>query len=110
MTDNPYVNARTIESLSLDVSDQAPGRGALLDLFPERDAIWLKFLLVPNGDDVDVLLHQTEKAGLYVGKIGARNRDKLAELMNGQPAVMRGLIEWASSKPKIRFIPPYSLR
>lgn len=110
MTDDPYANVRTVKSVSLDVADQAPGREVLRELFPDREPVWLSFVLVPNGGEVEVLLNQTDKRGLYVGKIGARNRDKLDAVLNGEPASMRGFIEWASSTPKVKFIPPFSLR
>ena len=110
MSDYPYAAVASLKSLSLDVADQAPGREALRELFPEREPVWLSFVLVPNADEIEVLLNETDKRGLYVGKIGARNRDKLIGAMNGQPGSMRGLIEWSSSTPKVKFIPPYSLR
>lgn len=110
MTFNPYANVRTVKSMSLDVVDQAPAREVLRELFPDREPVWLSFVLVPNGGEFEVLLNQTDKRGLYVGKIGARSQDKLDALLNGEPASMRGFIEWASSTPKVKFIPPFSLR
>jgi hypothetical protein len=108
MTEYPYYNAATHTSISLDVSHQTSGREALRELFPDREPVWLSFVLVPKGDDIEVLLNQTEMRGLYVGKIGARNRDKLEEILKGEPGVMRGIIEWSSSTPKVRIMPPYS--
>jgi hypothetical protein len=110
MPDYPRYNAKTLTSISLDVTDQASGRDVLRELFPEREPIWLSFVLVPNDEEIDVLLNQTDKHGTYVGKIGNRNRDKLIEVMDSQPCSMRGLIEWSSNTPKVKFIPPYSTR
>lgn len=110
MTDYQYATVRRVASLSLDVADQAPGRELLRELFPDFEPIWLSFVLVPKDGEIEVLLNETDRRGLYVGKIGARNREKLDAVLNGEPAAMRGLIEWSSNTPKVKFIPPYSLR
>ena len=110
MTTFPYGHVRELPSISLDVGDQAPGREALRELFPDHEPVWLSFVLVPRGDDIEVLLNQTEKRGLYVGKVGPRNREQLKAKMDGVPYRMRGLIEWASDKPKVKFIALYSRR
>lgn len=100
-----------LEPMSLDVVDQASTRAELSRMLqvgvPSRE--W--FILVPAADSsVDVYLSTSSGMGLRVGRLGARNLDKLIEELESHSACMQGIVEWQSRVPKIKFIPRYSTR
>lgn len=97
--------------MSLDVSEQGVYRKALLDALPNREPVWLMFSLRYEEDErISVYVAQGPAHGLRVGTIGPRNLDRLKAQMDGNSAKMKGLIEWSSSTPKVKFIPEFSLR
>jgi len=111
MTNEPTTRKGGLPPISLDVAEQAAYRKELVVALPDREPVWVMFHLRPEEDgSVSVHVAQGAAQGLRVGTVGNRNLERLKEAMEGRPAKMKGLIEWSSSTPKVKFIPAYSLR
>ena len=97
--------------MTLDVAEQATYRKELVAALPNREPIWVMFHLRPEEDgSVSVHVAQGAAHGLRVGTIGNRNLERLKDAMEGQPAKMKGYIDWVSSTPKVKFMLEHSLR
>ena len=109
MTNEPTTRKGGIPRISLDVAEQAAYRKELVAALPDREPVWVRFHLRPEKDgSVSVHVAQGAAQGLRVGTVGNRNLERLKEAMEGRPAKMKGLIEWSSGTPNVRFVPAYA--